>query len=329
MKKYFALLIAIIIFLMAGCRGNQIIGNSSSNDTTAAVLYERSNLPQDDKYWYEVNNDDHVIYAVNKNDNSKKVLYKVENENYLINADDISEHKIYFLILETKSAKDEQIFAPFKICSMNKDGTDFSVILTRSSLPISEDEVVRELKVHDDILLIKTNSRTLIQYNLESKETKTVADDVTMFGIHNQKLYYISNWSLYETDMELKGKKTLLPATTDWDKSKQKNLVGMVTFVGNEIFYCQRVPYGIYQYNNGENKLISETSIDDEATVFLNEGKLYFIKSDIAKLMQYDPKTGQLSTVLTVKDFGSTPKIINGYFYYYNSKGEVRRVKVK
>ena len=330
MKRLVVFLVVITVFTLSGCKSDQTINNPSENEITTTLLYERRYLSQDDEYWYEVNNIDHVIYSISKTDNSRKVLYQAENENYLINASDIYDDKVYFLLLETESEKDEHIFAPFKICSINKDGTDFTVIFTRASLPITKDEVVMKISAYEDYLLLKTNNRTLIHYDLISQEVQIVANNVTMFGAHGQKIVYISDWSFYETDMELKDKKVLLQETTNEDKEGEKGLISLVIFVGDELFFCQRDPYGIYHYNNGEKRLITEIDINDEASLFVHEEKLYFVKkgAETYELMKYDLENKSLTKILTCSDFYMGAKIIDGYFFYHDTNKVLKQVKL-
>lgn len=198
-------------------------------------------------------------------------------------------------------------------------------------MPEFENTVVRDLDAYDNYLLMKLNVRTLLLYDLQSGETKIVDTNiVTMFGFHKNKIYYIADWSLYVTDLKLREKTVLLQVTVERDKLKSKNLVSQVMFIGDDIFYCQRAPYGIYQYLDGESKLIYDgLNMNGDMNVFLHAGKLYLMKkpgeSDI--LVQYDPETGNMMETLTLCNYKYVSKTIDGYLYYSDLDGKIQKEK--
>ena len=348
MKRYIAVILAIVMILMVGCRADgesesempealttpATSGKDSEADT---IVYERSYMAQDSECWYTANKSDDGksgIYAISKEDESERLVYQAENDSYAISnmALGIAGDCIYFLMVDQSDEDTEFIFCPFQVCAIQKDGSNFSVLLTRDSMPVSVDEIITDLVAYDDCLLLKSNSRTLFLYDLHSAETKVVDHTVTMFGFHGDKLYYVANWSLVVTDIELKEKQVLLQATNEWDKQKSKNLVSRVLFIGDYIFYCQRMPYGIYQYLNGESKLIYDgLDINGELSVFSYHGKLYFMREEGEKgmLIQYDPDTESMTEMLTLSRCKYVHKIIDGYLYFSDLNDRIQRVKIE
>ncbi len=350
MKRYIAVILSVVMIFMVGCRA---IGEpvretpetlttpmSSDQDSEEIKLaYERSYMAQDSTCWYtarECEDGKSGIYAISKGDESERLVYQAENDSYAISnmALGIAGECIYFLMVDQSDEDTEFIFCPFQVCAIQKDGSNFSVLLTRDSMPVSVDEILMDLVAYDDCLLLKSNSRTLFLYDLHSAETKVVDHTVTMFGFHGDKLYYVANWSLVVTDIELKEKQVLLQATNEWDKQKSKNLVGRVLFVGDDLFYCQRAPYGIYQYLDGESKLIYDgLDINGELSVFSYAGKLYFMreggKTDTDTLIQYDPDTESMTEMLTLSHYKYVHKIIDGYVYFSDLSDRLQREKIE
>lgn len=359
MKKYISFMFAAMLFLMIGCQtkqapnqrfsetavvtstpGKTVDGNNSSEndnrgDEETIKIYARSWMAQDSECWYTADDIGSYsgIYAISKSDESRRLIYQADKETYIISnmALDITGDSIYFLILEREDKIEDDMNIPFEVCTIKKDGTDFSVLLTKESLPIFEKQVVRDLAVQDNYLLLKTDSRTLVWYNIQSGETKTVGDIVTMFGFRKDKIYYISNWSLCVTDIDIQETKVLIQATNEWEnhKRKSKDLVSRVMFIGDDIFYCQRAPYGIYQYLDGERKLIyDELEMNGEMYVFTHDGKLYYMRETDDMLIQYDPKTESRKEILTLSNYEYVNKIIDGYLYYSDLNGNIQRVEI-
>jgi hypothetical protein len=361
MKRYIVLILAVVMVVTVGCKADgesrretpeplttsatsgkdsEIVTSDSTLEKAAeadTITYERSWMAQDSAYWYTAGGSEEgrsCIYAISKGDESERLVYQTEKKSYRISnmALDTAEGSIYFLIVEREDEESEFIFSPFQICTIKKDGTNFSVLLTRDSMPVSNDEIITDLAAYDGCLLLKSNFRTLFLYNLHTAETKVVDDTVTVFGFHGDKLYYISNWSLVVTDIELKEKQVLLQATVEWDKRESKNLVGRVLFVGDDLFYCQRAPYGIYQYLDGERKLIYDgLGIDGEMAVFSHAGKLYFMREEgeTDTLIQYDPQTESMTEMLTLSQYKYVYKVIDGYLYFSDLHGKIQKKKIE
>jgi hypothetical protein len=321
MKKIACFLLFITLLILQGC---EYFHESKSADV---ILYERLYCPEDNEYWYDVDNDNHTVYSISKKNESKTVLYQTEKTQYLLNAIDITDENIYFLILETESENDEQVFAPFKICTIKKDGTDFSVLITRQTYPFFEGEVVRDLRMYNNkYMFLRTNDRSLFLYNVETTKIELVEEYAQLYRIYNQKIYFISDWSLYSMDLNLQNKEVILQAETDWDKSKQKELISNFYLIEDEIFYFQRSPEGIYRYRSGERSLITDNvEISNDASLFVYNGKLYYSNSPDNKsaLMCYDPKTEKHTVILSGVYF-RLPAIIDGYLYYIDSEEQVK-----
>lgn len=348
MKRSITLILAVAILVMTGCQaGGEPAGEppallntpmSSAQDSEAIKLvYERSYMAQDNECWYtarKCEDGESGIYAISKADESERLIYQAEKASYAISnmALDIAGDYIYFLMIDQSDEPNEFIFSPFQVCAIQKDGSNFSVLLTRETMPVRVDEILMDLRAYDDCLLLKSNSRTLFLYDLRSAELKVVGDIVTMFGFHEDKLYYVSNWSLLVTDIDLKETQVLIQATNAWDKQKSKNLVGRVLFVGDDLFYCQRAPYGIYQYLDGESKLIYDgLDINGEMAVFSYAGKLYFMREEgeTDTLIQYDPQTESMTEMLTLSNYKYVYKIFNGYLYYSDLNDQLRRIQIE
>lgn len=350
MKRSITLILAVAMLVMTGCQaGDESTGeppeplntpmSSEQGPETMKLAYERSWMAQDQECWYTANNNEEgisCIYAISKADESERLVYQAEKASYAISnmALDIAGNYIYFLMIDQSDENTEFIFSPFQVCAIQKDGSDFSVLLTRETMPVRDDEIPMDLRAYDDCLLLKSNSRTLFLYDLRPAELKVVGDIVSMFGFHEDKLYYVSNWSLLVTDIDLKETQVLIQATNAWDKRESKNLVGRVLFVGDDLFYCQRAPYGIYQYLDGESKLIYDgLDINGDMSVFSYAGKLYFMReegeTDTGTLIQYDPQTENMKELLKLSDYLYVYKIFNGYLYYSDLNDQLQRVKIE
>lgn len=348
MKRSITLILAVVMLVMTGCQaGGEPAGeppeplptlpSSDQDPETMKLAYERSWMAQDQECWYTANNNEEgisCIYAISKADESERLVYQAEKASYAISnmALDIAGNYIYFLMIDQSDEPNEFMFSPFQVCAIQKDGSNFSVLLTRETMPVRDDEIPMDLRAYDDCLLLKSNSRTLFLYDLRSAESKVVGHIVTMFGFHGDKLYYVSNWSLLVTDIDLKETQVLIQATDAWDKRESKNLVARVMFAGGNLFYYQRAPYGIYQYLDGERKLIfDDLGQDADMAIFTYEGKLYFMREEgeMDTLIQYDPQTESMKELLKLSDYLYVNKIFNGYLYYSDLNNQLRWIQIE
>ena len=215
------------------------------------------------------------------------------------------------------------------VVRVKTNGEEFSIILNVKQFWEYEDEPTHGLAVFDDTLFIQM-SFCLYSYNLKNKEIIKISEDAREFGILENKLYYCGrNCTIYEWDIQSETNKALLESK-DILQEKSTNLYKNVIIVANNVYYYMRRPDGLYLFKNGESKLISNNADINEFSLFEHDNKLYYLifYNDTNKLMQYDPITENVKEMLVCDDYSGDPKIKNGYFYYMDSKNNIKSVKL-
>ena len=223
----------------------------------------------------------------------------------------------------------------FEILTVKKDGRDQQILLDNNSLSEKTDEQVRSLSVYGEKLYIHTNYRL---YSLDTRNCRmeTVCEDVYTFALREGSLYYIEDaqrtFSLFKMDLE-SGEKELLFGTGAYqqDKATAKNLCSNFVISENgNIFYCMRLPYGLWAFDGKESRQIQMGQTFDEYSLLTYENKLYFVKeqSDISILTVYNPSDKTTTELCRLPDFAETVTIQNDCFYYKNTAGSVIKTKI-
>jgi hypothetical protein len=231
----------------------------------------------------------------------------------------------------------------FDICRIRPNGEDFSVFFNSDEFEDTEHTFAsfNSLVFVDGYIYIQA-SLLLYKYDMLTKTVKQIGD-VSIYHIADNRLYsigYVSReFTIYVMDLETEETEILLG---DWvygrDKEYPKLLYNDFIFIGDIMYYTRRFVRSdseyyfteLFRYENGESTLIDITDDFREFTLFEYNGKLYYFKRDgeIGKLMQHNPKDETITEILTCSNFKSGGKIINGYFYYLDSAGDIQQVKM-
>ena len=333
MKKNIFITVILSICLLSGCGLKSAPGSNISNVKYEELsAFDQYCLPQNNEYWYRT--DGKLIYSISKSNQSKKVLYQAEDENFIDDVITATDEKIYFNIFETENRNQDNYYtASFNFCSVDKNGGDFTVLLTKPSAFFKGYETIADIKVYNDLyVIIKTNGRSTYLHKIDTSETKPIDDRVGSCEIHNQKIYYQQDGSIYVIDLDMKNKKVLVKGNFDGSHSeKNNNMVDTFVFVNDKIFFYQYNPEGIYQYNNGKKKLIKTSSFIIDEFICSFEGKLYFaeVKDNTGKIISYDPDDKTFNEILTINNFVSGVwNIKDGYFYYYYDSESFKQIKI-
>ena len=91
-------------------------------------------------------------------------------------------------------------------------------------------------------------------------------------------------------------------------------------------------PYSLYQFLGGESQLINDgLAMKEDTAVFTHDKTLYFIKKTEASddvLVQYDLNTECMTELFTLHDDKFVNKIIDGFLYYTDTEGKLRKAQV-
>ncbi len=216
----------------------------------------------------------------------------------------------------------------FEILSVKKDGRDQQILLNNNSLSKETDEQVRSLSVYGEKLYIHTNYR-LYSLDTQNCRRETVCEDVSTFALREGYLYYIEDaektFSLFKMNLE-SGKRELLFGTGTYqqDKTTAKDLCSNFVISENgNIFYCMRLPYGLWVFDGKESRQIQMGQTFYEYSLLTHQNKLYYVKKqpDISILTVYDPSNKTTTELCHLPDYAETVTIQNDCFYYKNAEG--------
>ena len=154
----------------------------------------------------------------------------------------------------------------------------------------------------------------------------------------DNNLYFIDHanrtFSIYVMDLTTKTTKILLgDGEYNPNKEEAKYLYKNFIFIEDTMYYYMLSPDGLYVYQNGESKLISDNENIDEYSLFSYDGDLYYIiwaeGTSPWKLMKYNPDTEEVMEVTEIENLSRDPKIIDGCLYYRNKNDNFLSMELK
>ena len=302
--------------------GNDLEGVDLSFDLSAIYSFEDLSLDQqytalqDDHNWYVF---DKGIYRLSKTDGTVTFLYPAEFE--------------FMKCFYNRCLIDGWIYyvdANWDICRIKTTGQDHAVILNAKQFWVYDRQPIDHLFVVDNYLLFMM-SYQLYRYDMNTEDVTSLGHEFRCYEIHGTKAYRSGrDFSITEVDVLAHENRILLQGYPNIDKLQSTNLYSNFTFVGDELYFCMRVPYGLYRYQPDETVLIVEGDSFNEYSLCADSGKLYYVDrcGDAYKLMQYDPSSEAITEVVECNDFRAKPRIIDGYYYYLDNNFEVQRVMI-
>jgi hypothetical protein len=233
------------------------------------------------------------------------------------------------------------IAADQNICRIKKDAEEYSVVLNYKPFQEYEDAPMRSFCIVDDVLFFQMNFG-FYQYDMSKKTIELIDGDVKIYHIANNQLYFIGHarkdFTIYIMNLETEETEILLgDGIYGRDKEYPELYYSNFIFIGDVMYYTKRNTrendfylVELYRYENGESTLIDDELNIDEYSLFEHDGKLYYIVrgEETNKLMQYNPKDENITEILMCKNFSSRGKIVDGYFYYLDSDGEIQQVRI-
>lgn len=313
MKKYinnYLIFIISIAILLFGC----INWHKDTVKLDGLSIDQKWNAFEDNENWYYFDNG---LYKLNKESNIKTLI---RQEKYFGNYY-LYDEWIYYV------TSDDEIY--FKICRINKNGGNYSVLFDAYPFAQYEGEPIHEVAVFENNLFVQM-SFSLYCHDIITEETIEIDGNAREFEIVVNKLYYLSDFSIYEMDIKTKEVKILLGTGKIHEPDEETERYSNFIFIEDEMYYYKRFPYGLYRYQNGKNKLISDSENINEYSLFEHDMKLYYVQqfNEEYKLMQYNPADESIKELLSFYDFSTGARIIGDYFYYFDKGNEWKRVKM-
>jgi hypothetical protein len=270
---------------------------------------------------------DETLYKQNRNTGAKTVIYQL-GPDQVIGYFCFSGNDVYF-VLKDQGAPDNS----FSICQIDDNGRNFKVLLDDSFLMPEdnwEGKHVHALEATEGYLVIQMTF-SLYVHDMTTGQTVKISPDARQIEISGGKLYYLSDFSVVERDLKSGQEKIFLQsAYNDMDREQSNRLCSSFIFMNGVMFYCQRLPYGLYRLENGVSTALYEGKGIDEYGLKQYGGNLYFVVTDATQsvLYRYDPKNDTLARIeiLADYDFNGGDKIIDGVYYYHNQMGWVKTI---
>jgi len=229
----------------------------------------------------------------------------------------------------------------FDIFRIRPNGEEFSVFFNSAEFEDTEHNFAsfNSLAFVDGYMYIQSGL-VLYQYDMLTKTVKQIGC-VSTYHIIDNWLYFIDSaktFTIYVMNLETEEIKIMFgDEIYSRDKEYPKLYYRDFIFIGDIMYYTKGVErnaddYSIelFRYENGESTLIDGTDSVKEYSMFEYDGNLYYIawEDGAGKLMQYNSKDRQIKEISTCSDYSSNPEIKNGYFYYLDSKHEVRHERI-
>ena len=206
---------------------------------------------------------------------------------------------------------------------VNENGEDLSVIFEYKHLMAYDEESITYLYVADNLLIFKINVR-LYSYNMKTTKLTEIHPYVIALDVVNDELYFCGkDFSIYK--MSFNDEKGTVLLESEGDKNIYKNFV----FVGDTMYYYKRNPNGLFCYENGQSTLIDDNMNINEYSLFEYNGRLYYVvfREDDA-LFEYNPESKERSKMLSLSNYSSGGEIINGYFHYLDTDGNLQKIMI-
>ena len=234
---------------------------------------------EDKQYWYCVDNADEglqTLYKKSKKDDSITLLLKMPS----IYPVGLSGGWIYYSTYN----EDNKMFDLFRI---DTDGKRQSCLLTADQFPERNFGLRQTFIVDNKVYIVILSG--FYYYDINKKTLTDLEAPVIEYEIIGKYIYYCTNnFSIFRMDLHTQVVEMLLKGERgEQDKPKYKNLC----FLDGEMYFYMRDPDGLYVYQNGNPKLITDDARIIDDSLFAQEHKLYCFKyiGDKRVLIEYDP----------------------------------------
>ena len=303
--------LSFVILIILGLCGCRVSTNTKTFDDL--TIPQKYTALEDAENWYYFSDS---IYKINKKSGVQTLVDRVES----IGANCLDNGWIYF------------VDPDWNVCRVQTSGRDHTVLFNAKQFQEYEDDEypVRDLKVVGHKVLLRM-IYTLYCFDMETETITQISDEVFSFETKGQNVYYVGlDMTIFTTDLQTGESSVVLQSQYSAHPDDSTNLYKNFIFIGDTMYYYMRNPDGLYCYQDGESRLISDDSDINEFSLLGYDGELYFvIRGDsVDQLMRYDPKDKTLDEVLQCNNVVSNPKIMNGYFYYRNSSYEIQEMKI-
>ena len=316
-KKLFVACL-VVVMMLCGCR-HTLQDQSDSSDKTELnqnFTKELSMVEDENNYYYI---DKNIIYQKNKLSATALQLYQHQTVNDSLSDLFVYDNHLYFF------ATNQTPY--FEIFRINLKLGDVEKVTDYSEITQNDDEFLHSCVYLDGKIYIQMSFK-LYCYDIESKISEKLHDDVGNYQFYNGALYFIDHayrtFSIYKMDLETKKTEIVL-GDGEWceDKTKDKKLYKNFVFIGDIMFYYMRTPDGLYMYKDGKSTLISDNTDINEFSLCEYQNELYFVKNydEMYILMKYNPSDQKSEEVAILENYAGYGynMIKNGRFYY---KGE-------
>lgn len=206
-----------------------------------------------------------------------------------------------------------------------------SVFSARDYIDDTGDIPISDYQVADSLIYISSGIY-LISFDTDSGEIKHINDEyngvnvfnagVDVFDVINDNIYFIEHssetFTVYMIDLNT-DEKSIFEGSAEIEP--ETNICSDFIWIGNQMYFCQRVPYGIYLKQQDGASLIDSGNV---VSVGKYESKLLYIKSQNSKriLCIYDSATGKIDSCELsgyVNHLGFT--VVSGYLIYCSDNG--------
>ena len=315
--------LSLILVLNAGCNGLPQT-NLPDIPSEPEEFYQSSVHSDSENRFYFV---DGTLFKQNRNTKVKTAIFQLKSDQVI---DDFyfTGSYVYF-VLRSQDNQDDS----FSICRIDENGKNFSVLLDDSFLMPEDDwegKFVHALAAAEDHLVIQMTF-SLYVHDMTTGQTVKISPDAQQMEVSGGKLYYLSEFSVVERNVKSEQEKVILQsAYNDMDREQSNHLCSSFIFINGVMFYCQRLPYGLYRYVNGISNAVYEGKGIDEYCLTQYGENLYFVVTDATQsgLYRYDPKKDALALIQYLPNykFNGGDKILDGVFYYHNHMGWVETI---
>ncbi|MDP4147167.1 MAG: DUF5050 domain-containing protein [Bacillota bacterium] len=331
MQKIILILICTLSFSLFGCskNNNSQVNNIStastkSGSTNSSSQADTNTLNEGEWKGNDIVEDDNFIYYSNK-DGIRKIDKKTGSDKLISKQKEVYElalsgEYIYFL-----SGQEDNI-GVFRI---DKEGKKFSKMFDGNMVPYPNQ--IKKLKVVNDKIYI-SSAMVVYSFDIPSGQFKLVNNDADEYDIHNDYMYYIDHgqrtFTIYKenlADMKTEivlGKGLSMPQSDIYDN---------FLFIGDDLYYTTRYPYGLFRYDNGKSIPITNNDGKMIEELIAYKGNVYYITfgdNNVEKLMRYCPKDNTISQVVELKNYSNYIRIVNGYVYYSTESHKKIRTKM-
>ena len=228
-----------------------------------------------------------------------------------------------------------------KIYSVDLNGDNKQLVCDVSEFVSNDNLITREFStidsfyIYGDDIFIQS-SMELYKYNMNTKESSIIIDDISYGVFLGEKIYYIdhafNSCSVYEKDLYSNEVKLIAgdgqgKRGNDRSNIVVENIIKNFFIFDGKLYYIKTVPYlQIYQYNvNEEDILIEDFAYDDDNVfaIYVGDDKVYYrIGNDF---YEHNPENEEIKKLTTVRKITSDTRnsqfmVVNDTLIYYEDE---------